>query len=652
MTLFHVTFVHPLWLLAGLAGAAVILLLGVRLDRQRRVALRLFSSRTLASSLSPARRIAKRGLLVLGMLAGATAMARPQHGFRWEEAQRRGVDLLFVVDTSKSMLATDLKPDRLTRAKLAVRDLVDKFGGDRVGLVAFSGDAFLQCPLTLDRDMFGQTLDALDTKIIARGGTDVGRAIEVATTALRNEPGNEKIIVLLTDGEDLEAHAVEAAAAARKAGMRIYTVGIGTPAGELVPLAEGAPGLVRDASGAFVRSRLDEKSLRAIAHAGDGEYRFIGADGLGLEALYRDVLAKLPKEALATKSQRVPLEVFQWPLGASALCLALEALLRDRRRPAPRAVVAPIVPARRARTRKMAAAAVIALVGGAAGTASAAPRDPRLQFNAATTAYKSGDFAGSEKGFQDALHAEALDLQQRTYYDLGNTQYRIGQKTEKTAPDKTIAQWKTAIASYESALHLDAHDGDAKFNRDLVKKRLAALEQQEKQKKDQQKKDDQKKDQKDQKSASNGGKQDKPDQGKQGKPDQKSASNGGKQDKPGDGEQDKQDQKSASNGGKQDKPGEGKQDKPDPGAGAQQQAQAKGAQPSKPGQPQPGQPQPGQDAQGEAVGAKDDQAAPGTMSKREARAVLDAMRGDERLLSAAPSGRPGAPKEDTVERDW
>ncbi|HEX4457737.1 MAG TPA: VWA domain-containing protein, partial [Polyangia bacterium] len=186
MTFHSITFAQPVWLIVGAAAAAVLLVLGLRVDRQRRVALAAFGTRRAGagSSLSRARRWCKRGLLMLGLFAACVALARPQHGYRWEEAQRRGIDLLFAIDTSKSMRAPDLRPDRLTRAKLAVADLVGKFEGNRVGLVAFAGDAFLQCPLTLDRDMFAQTLDAVDTSLIARGGTDVGRAIEVADTAL------------------------------------------------------------------------------------------------------------------------------------------------------------------------------------------------------------------------------------------------------------------------------------------------------------------------------------------------------------------------------------------------------------------------------------------------------------------------------------
>ena len=176
----------------------------------------------------PVRRRVKRALVIAGVACLAVALARPLAGFRWEEARRKGLDLMFAVDTSKSMLAQDVKPDRLTRAKMAVEDLLEKLDGDRVGLVAFAGNAFLQCPLTLDYDAFRQSLDALDTKIIPRGGTDIASAIQETEAALEGNGNDERILVLLTDGEDLEGSALDAARAAAKNGLKIFTVGVGS----------------------------------------------------------------------------------------------------------------------------------------------------------------------------------------------------------------------------------------------------------------------------------------------------------------------------------------------------------------------------------------------------------------------------------------
>ena len=211
-------FAQPIWLLAGLIACAALIWRYRRFDARQRTELKKFASESLiaqlTTSVSPARRQLKRALVVAGVACLALALARPLVGFRWDEAKRKGLNLLFAVDTSRSMLAQDVKPDRLTRAKMAVEDLLAKMDGDRVGLIAFAGNAFLQCPLTLDYDAFRQSLDVLDTKIIPRGGTDIASAIHEAEAALEGKGNNERILVLLTDGEDLEGSALEAARAA------------------------------------------------------------------------------------------------------------------------------------------------------------------------------------------------------------------------------------------------------------------------------------------------------------------------------------------------------------------------------------------------------------------------------------------------------
>ena len=200
-------FAHPVWLLVGLIACAALLWRYRRFDARQRAELKKFASENLiaqlTTSVSSARRQVKRALVVAGIACLAIALARPLIGFRWEEAKRRGLDLLFAVDTSKSMLAQDVKPDRLTRAKMAVEDLLAHMDGDRVGLIAFAGNAFLQCPLTLDYDAFRQSLDAIDTRIIPRGGTDIASAIHEAEAALEGKGSNERILVLLTDGEEI-----------------------------------------------------------------------------------------------------------------------------------------------------------------------------------------------------------------------------------------------------------------------------------------------------------------------------------------------------------------------------------------------------------------------------------------------------------------
>ena len=207
--------------------------------------------------------------------------------------------------------------------------------GDRVGLIAFAGNAFLQCPLTLDYDAFRQSLDALDTKIIPRGGTDIAAAIHEAEAALEGNGNNERILVLLTDGEDLEGNALDAARAAAKNGLKIFTVGVGSASGELIPVAdeEGGTQFTKDASGQFVKSRLDETMLKQIAEATGAMYQPLGQQAQGLETIYTTrVWRSSPGDELASRMQKVDIERFQWPLALGLLCLVLEPLIGIRRK--------------------------------------------------------------------------------------------------------------------------------------------------------------------------------------------------------------------------------------------------------------------------------------------------------------------------------
>ncbi|MEM1058226.1 MAG: VWA domain-containing protein [Verrucomicrobiota bacterium] len=334
-----IEFDQPHWLLIGLAFCAGMVALFWASSRARQHRLESFAARhllaNLTASVSPAARITKQVLLVVGVACLFVAMARPQMGFEWQEVRRRGIDILIGVDVSRSMLAEDIRPNRLERAKLAVTDLVEKLGGDRVGLVAFAGDAFLQCPLTLDHQAFMRSLNVLDTTIIPVGGSDIARAIEVAQEAFASEPGNQKIFVMLTDGEDLEGGALAAAREAAADDMTIYTVGIGSEDGELIPITDrnGATTFVRDERGDFVKSRLDAEGLRQIADLTGGTYEPLGKRGQGLETIYETQLKGLEQRDLASRRTKIPEERFQWPLALGLLLLMLEMMIRERRAP-------------------------------------------------------------------------------------------------------------------------------------------------------------------------------------------------------------------------------------------------------------------------------------------------------------------------------
>jgi Ca-activated chloride channel family protein len=674
-------FTEPFWLLAGLTACGALIWAWRRYDARQRAALANFASShllaQLTASFSAAKRNWKRGLFLAAVGCLFVALARPQAGFRWEEVKRRGIEVIFAVDTSRSMLTPDVKPDRLTRAKLAVDDFVSHLNGDGAGLIAFAGTAFLQCPITIDYDAFHESLQALDTTIIPRGGTDIASAIREAQAALQNRPSTDKILVLLTDGEDLEGNDLAAAKAAAKDGLKIYTVGVGTANGDLIPIpAEQGGGFVKDEAGQFVKSHLDEAGLKAIAAVTGGLYAPLGAQGQGLETIYQQALAPLAKHDLASRRQKVYTERFQWPLAAS-LALLLTSMLFGTRRRVARKIEAPTPEMARPTFMAHSAAAMLGVLlfnpfHQAQASPAAAERayqngdfataereyaaaaqhntnTPDLQFNAGTAAYKAGQFPQAAEAFQKALGSEPsadakrLAAQEDAYYDLGNTLYRTGQETEQSQPQQTIQSWEQAVKTYEAALQLRANDADAKYNRDFVKKKLDELKkkQEQQQKKDQQKKDEQKQKQdqkdKDQKNQSGQKPDQKDQQNKDQKPDEKNQSG----QNPGEKNKDDKDQKSGANP----KPDQQKDQQQANGGSKpyqQKQPDQAGQQP-KPanGQPQANQqPQAGADQRkDQAAQAADSQHEPGQMSKQEARALLDSLKGETRRLPAAPVAR-------------
>ena len=507
-------FAQPIWLFAGLVACVALVWQYRRFDRGQRIALAQFVSARLlpklTSSVSASRKLVKRILLTLGVAFVFIALARPQAGFEFQETHRKGLELLFAVDTSKSMLAQDVKPDRLTRAKLAVTDLVAKLNGDGVGLIAFAGSSFLQCPVTLDYDAFRESLDALDVNVIPKGGTDIAAAIHEAEAVFKTRTAADKILILITDGEDLGGEAISAAQAAAKNGVKIFTVGVGSTTGELVPVPSenGGTDFAKDENGKPVKSRLDETTLKKIAESTGGIYQPLGAQGEGLTNIYEHDLTGFKRQDLKAREAKVPLEKFHWALLAALACFVGELLIGNRRR------------VRASNLRPATAAAALIILAGVASTKAASPQSAEqayqkgdfaksqqdyaasaakepskaeLQFNAGDASYKAGDYAQAASGFEKSLKTGQVPVQQNAYYNLGNAKYRLGQKTEKENPQETIKTWEEAVKSYDTALQIKADDADAKHNRDFVKRKIEQLKKQEEQKKqDQQKQQDQK----------------------------------------------------------------------------------------------------------------------------------------------------------------
>jgi Ca-activated chloride channel family protein len=445
---------------------------------------------TVAPDVDPRRRALRAGLLVAAAGLIVLALAGPMWGFRWEQVRRQGIDLVIALDTSRSMLATDVKPDRLARAKLAVRDLVAEARGDRLALVPFAGTAFLLCPLTLDTGAFLQSLAAVEVGIIPRGGTTLPAAIDASLAAFEGREASHQAVVLITDGESHEGDLDAALATAKERGVRIFTVGIGTPEGELVPGDGGA--FFKDRRGQVVKSRLDEATLERIAVDTGGVYLRAAGAGLGLPELYRDHIATLDKRELESTLERRYELRYQLPLGLAFLLLLVERLIGDR-------------PGRRGwwRWRGAAAAALLGFMSvgwldphavaregnrlydqgkfdEAAERYNQAlvdePDSGRLHFNLGDARYKSGKYDEALGSFAKVPPADDQPTREaRLAYNVGNTKYRQGEALEAAEPQKTLGLWAEALVAYRRALAANPDDGDARWNHELVERKIAAL---------------------------------------------------------------------------------------------------------------------------------------------------------------------------------
>ena len=329
-------FAEPRWLwLAVLAPLLLVVLQRYSAWARRRQLAQLAAPEFIAEltrSYSPARRALKNTLLVLAVTGVGLALARPQWGEQAEISHLYGQDTLFILDGSRSMLASDVAPSRLQRAKLAILDYVQHRWHGRVGIVAFAGQAFLQCPLTFDYAAFQDALLAIDDKTIPVPGTDIGRALDEAYRAM-DKTQRPKLCVLLSDGEDLEKGGLRTAEALAKRGLVVFTVGVGTPAGAEIQVVneQGKPQLERDSRGEAVRSRLDEPTLRAIAQATHGAYYPLGPLGEGL-AKVRLALEDINIGSGAAPTRKLGVDRFHWPVAGVLILLVAESLVGTRRR--------------------------------------------------------------------------------------------------------------------------------------------------------------------------------------------------------------------------------------------------------------------------------------------------------------------------------
>lgn len=270
----------------------------------------------------------KAALTILAALFLVFALSRPQYGSIERPVVQRGVDIMIAIDTSSSMLARDMKPNRLSRAKEQLKNLIRRVKGDRIGIIAFAGQAFVACPLTLDKGLAADILDSIDTNTVPVQGTAIAETIKSAVKTFEKSGESHKVLVLLTDGEDHEGETLEAAKEAAKAGIIIYAIGIGSESGELIPLEDGK--YKEDKFGHKVTTKLDFTLLQKVALTTGGKALKSNATGeIELDTIYESI-GTLDKKIQQSRTYSLYEDRFQWMLLPALLLLIIEAFKSDR----------------------------------------------------------------------------------------------------------------------------------------------------------------------------------------------------------------------------------------------------------------------------------------------------------------------------------
>jgi len=459
----------------------VFLLLFVHGWRRRRRVLADYVSEKGLGAIAPGtpsgRRRTKAALMLAALFFIILSLSGPQYGYEWQEVERKGIDIIVALDCSRSMLATDIGPTRLDRAKREVYDLLSLLEGDRIGLVAFAGTAFLQSPLTLDYEGFHIFLSALSPDFLPVGGTDIAGAISTSLTGFDTETDTEKAIILITDGEHTGLGDPAAAIdQADKAGVGVFCVGVGGTEG--VPVPNSAGGFRKDESGGIVLTRLDEDLLKRVSMTTGGTYVRSIAGDMDLDVIYtRDIRGKMERSTLKSGRKKVWEDRYQWFLLMAIIACVIESLVPSVRRSVAAGLVVCFLlvghPVQAATYREDMEDGLKAYSEGDYEAALKHFTDAQLEnpdraevlYNIGNTYYRIGDYESATYHFGEALKSENETLRKRAYYNLGNTNYR------KQLLDE-------ALKNYQEALEIDPGDVHTKQNIEYVKKMKDLQEQQ------------------------------------------------------------------------------------------------------------------------------------------------------------------------------
>jgi Ca-activated chloride channel family protein len=532
------TFANPEWLWCLLLLPLLLLLRARSHWRARRGVAGLVSPKLTKDLIQGARQWSRWIVFCLNLCALSlilAALARPQWGHEEVDEESESRNVAIAIDTSRSMLANDLQPDRLTRAKLAAQDIVAALPDDRIALIAFAGKAFVQAPLTLDHDAVLESIEQFDSELIPRGGSNLTDAANLAIESFEKVESRESALILFSDGEALEGRdRLESIAEKAKAvGLTVVAIGVGTENGSIIPEPDEKgrpqPGVfIKDDDGGVVRSRLDPESLRELSRGlGGGVYLDLATTRSPAQAV-TEALQRIKATTGATQARGRPIDRYRWPLSAALVLLIaawllpgttrlLERLFRaavaapkpaalPEKRPVPAAVAIFLVfalhpalkadigevdsPAYQAYLREQYDEAVKAY---RTEIEAAEPGKQRawLNLGLGAAAYKTGDLALAKEAFGRTLAEGDAKLNERAHYNLANALFRDGQaKLEASAHPKNPAipkddaakqaianQWQSAMEHYRAALALDSADPNARHNLSVVEKRIELLNQ-------------------------------------------------------------------------------------------------------------------------------------------------------------------------------
>jgi Ca-activated chloride channel family protein len=588
------TFTHPEWL--WLLLVAPVLILGKALtDRSGRKTLDAFTSprlrQQLVSGVSPLRSWAAFLLQLTALCLLLLAACGPRWGEEEQPQRETGRNVIIAIDSSRSMLADDLAPDRLTRTKLAAQDLLSLLPGDRVGLIAFAGNAYLQAPLTTDHAAVSEAIQSVDIFSVPRGGSEIGRALKLAMDTFQKSPARNHGLVIFSDGGEPDPELAAYAREAAEKNILILSIGVGTKAGSLIPDPDPnkSGDFIRDDQGNPVKTALDEEVLRELARTTRGRYLPLNAQSIDA-GIVNQVLAALEQQEGESRAATKPIERFYWPLSLAVVCLIMAWLLRPTsKRPfashtpaavaalllltpasAPAVSLTSLLPDWSAPASQKARQAHSALIEDDLETAAklydeglksrptSRQRSP-LALGLASTSHQLQQFDTAVAAFSQALESPDSSIQKQAHQGLGHSLYDQGDRALAKQPRFTIKAWTDSLRHLNAALQLDPGNKALLENRDFVQKRLDELQEQQKQEQQKQQGKDGKKDKGQQ--GEKGDKGEKGQQGEQGKEGQDGQEPGGEKGEDGEEGRDgsggeKQEQ---GKGGEQDenqKPGE------------------------------------------------------------------------------------------------